>query len=130
MDGQRTVVIITKPDLINKGTEGRIARLAKNEDTIRLKLGFFLLKNPSPSQLELGISRSEQIRQELEFFDSWKEHMLHPSQLGINSLQRCLQDLHSRHVEKELPMVRREMMASYTDRWQPDKSWGRKANTW
>jgi len=50
-DGQRTVGIITKPELINKGTEGRIALLAKNEDTTRLKLGFFLLKNPSPSQL-------------------------------------------------------------------------------
>ncbi|KFY95921.1 hypothetical protein V500_02612 [Pseudogymnoascus sp. VKM F-4518 (FW-2643)] len=58
-DGQRTVGIITKPDLINKGTEGRIACLAKNESTTKLKLGFFLLKNPSPSQLESGISRSD-----------------------------------------------------------------------
>jgi hypothetical protein len=73
-DGQRTVGIITKPDLINKGTEGRIACLAKNEGTIKLKLGFFLLKNPSPSQRGLGISRNQRNRQELEFFalPSWK----------------------------------------------------------
>jgi hypothetical protein len=70
-----------KADLINKGTEGRIARLAKNEDTIKLKLGFFLLKNPGPSQLELGILRSEQIHEELEFFNSWKEHRLKAYQL-------------------------------------------------
>ncbi|KFZ23760.1 hypothetical protein V502_01761 [Pseudogymnoascus sp. VKM F-4520 (FW-2644)] len=113
-DGQRTVGIITKPDLINKGTEGRIACLAKNESTIRLKLGFFLLKDPSPSQLESGISRSDQIRQELEFFASWKEHRLDPSRLGIIALQHFLQDLHSRHIEKELPMVRREIMALLT----------------
>ena len=113
-DGQRTVGIITKPDLINKGTEGRIACLAKNESTIKLKLGFFLLKNPSPSQLESGISRSEQIRQELEFFASWKEHRLDPSRLGTIALQHFLQDLHSRHIEKELPMVRGEIMALLT----------------
>ncbi len=33
--GQRTVGIITKPDLINQGAEGRIAALAKNQKTPR-----------------------------------------------------------------------------------------------
>ncbi|KFX96517.1 hypothetical protein O988_05265 [Pseudogymnoascus sp. VKM F-3808] len=113
-DGQRTVGIITKPDLINKGTEGRIASLAKNESPIKLKLGFFLLKNPSPSQLESGMSRSEQIHQELDFFAFWKEHRLDPSRVGIIALQHFLQDLHSRHIEKELPMVRREITALLT----------------
>lgn len=47
--GLRTVGIITEPDLINKGTEARIALLAKNLDTTKLKLSFFLLKNPSPT---------------------------------------------------------------------------------
>jgi GTPase SAR1 family protein len=113
MDGQRTVGIITKADLINKGTEGRIARLAKNEDTIKLKLGFYLLKNPSPSQLVLGMSRSEQIREELEFFSSssWKEHRLNPTRVGIIALQQFLQELHSKHIEKELPMVRMDIIA-------------------
>ncbi|EEH40547.2 hypothetical protein PAAG_09000 [Paracoccidioides lutzii Pb01] len=53
--GERTVGIITKPDLINKGTEGRIAHLTNNLDSTRLKHGFFLLKNPSPQQLEEGL---------------------------------------------------------------------------
>lgn len=39
--GQRTVGIITKPDLINHGAEATLARLAKNEDNIKLRLGFF-----------------------------------------------------------------------------------------
>ena len=56
--GQRTVGIITKPDLINTGTESRIAALAKNQDTMKLKLGFFLLKNPSPSELAAGPTRT------------------------------------------------------------------------
>ena len=55
--GRRIVGIITKPE----GTEKRIALLAKNEDTIKLKLGFLLVKNPAPSELESGIT-SEQRR--------------------------------------------------------------------
>jgi GTP-binding protein EngB required for normal cell division len=42
-EGVRTVGIITKPDLINTGTESRVATLAKNLDRVKLKLGFFLL---------------------------------------------------------------------------------------
>ena len=53
--GVRTVGIITKPDLINKGTESRIAGLAKNLDHVKLKLGFFLLKNPSPLDISKGL---------------------------------------------------------------------------
>ncbi|TKA25159.1 hypothetical protein B0A54_17674 [Friedmanniomyces endolithicus] len=50
--GQRTLGIITKPDLINAGAEGRIAPLAKNQDTTKLQLGFLLLKNPTSKERE------------------------------------------------------------------------------
>ncbi|KAK6434969.1 hypothetical protein LTR95_008845, partial [Oleoguttula sp. CCFEE 5521] len=38
-DGQRTVAIITKPDLINVGAEEIIAALAKHQGTTKLQLG-------------------------------------------------------------------------------------------
>ncbi|XWX00645.1 hypothetical protein V2A60_008666 [Cordyceps javanica] len=69
-EGERTVGIITKPDLINEGAESRIALVAKNEDTIKLKLGFFLIKNPSPSELNEGISMYIRSRREQRFFAS------------------------------------------------------------
>jgi hypothetical protein len=49
--GEWTIGVITKPDHINGVTQGRSAMLAKNEDTTRLKLGFFIVKNPSPSEM-------------------------------------------------------------------------------
>jgi GTPase SAR1 family protein len=109
--GQRTVGIITKPDLINKGTEGRIALLAKNEDTTKLQLGYFLLKNPSPSQLDAGISLSDRKRLELEFFSSanWRGHRLDMTRIGIDALRSFLQDLLDQHIERELPKVRKEI---------------------
>ncbi|KAG9240272.1 dynamin GTPase [Calycina marina] len=110
-DGQRTVGIITKPDLVNQGTEARIARLAKNEDTTKLKLGYFLLKNPTPIELEAGISLSMRSQKELDFFSSspWKEYHLDPNRLGVYALREFLQDLLSRHTEKELPKLRNEI---------------------
>lgn len=101
--GERTVGIITKPDLINKGTEGRIASFTNNLDNTKLKLGYFLLKNPSPHQLADGIRN----RDEMEFFQShqWKEHGVNLDRVGIDALRSFLQGLLEEHIERELPKV-------------------------
>ena len=103
--------IITKPDLINEGTQKRIALLAKNEDTTKLKLGFFLVKNPTPSELESGITSEQRRKAENRYFQSppWKEQALKMERVGIMSLQRFLQNLLDQHIERELPKVREEI---------------------
>ena len=112
-DGQRTVGIITKPDLINVGNEARLALLAKNLDTTRLKLGFFLLKNPTPQQMKEGVTAAQRATNELRFFQSspWKEHNLEADRVGIGKLKAYLQVLLDRHIEQELPKVRAEIKA-------------------
>ena len=109
--GERTVGIITKPDLINEGTEKRIALLAKNEDTTKLKLGFFLVKNPTPSELASGITSEQRRKAENRYFQSppWKEQALRMDRVGIMSLQKFLQNLLDQHIERELPKVREEI---------------------
>lgn len=111
--GERTVGIITKPDLINKGTEARVAKIINNEDETKLKLGFFLLKNPSPEELAKGLSASERNKAELGFFEStaWKDAGLKKSRLGIEALRSFLQKILEEHIEKELPKVRKEIQA-------------------
>lgn len=109
--GQRTVGIITKCDLINKGTEGRIALFTKNLDQTKLKLGYFLLKNPSPQELADGTTAFERKRLEMEYFRSerWREHGLNFSRVGIEALGSFLQVLLEDHIERELPKVRDEI---------------------
>jgi hypothetical protein len=109
--GQRTVGIITKPDLINAGTEKRIALLAKNQDTTKLKLGFFLVKNPTPTELADGISSDQRQRNETRYFQSspWKEQALDMDRVGIVSLRTYIQGLLDQHIERELPKVRDEI---------------------
>jgi hypothetical protein len=110
-EGQRTVGIITKPDLINEGAEAKIARVAKNQDTIKLKLGFFLLKNPSPLELKDGVSMQNRSKRELLFFKApaWKSENLDMDRVGAERLRIFLQDLLDTHIERELPKVREEI---------------------
>lgn len=109
--GERTIGIITKPDLLNAGTESRIAALARNQETTRLKLGFFLLKNPSPSELAAGYSYSDREKFERDYFASspWKEQSLDFSRIGVTPLRAFLQRLLDQHIERELPKVRDEI---------------------
>ncbi|KAK2006509.1 putative dynamin GTPase [Colletotrichum eremochloae] len=111
IDGLRTVGIITKPDLINKGTEGRIARLANNKDNIKLGLGFFLLKNPTPQELESGLSFDDASLLEQDFFSmpAWKEHAVDPERVGASRLKEFVQNLLYEHIEKEIPKVKEEI---------------------
>lgn len=111
--GQRTVGVITKPDLINDGSQAKLALLAKNLDTTRLKLGFFLLKNPTPNEMKEGITAAQRSANELRFFNSspWKEQRLEAERVGIDKLKEYLQTLLDRHIEQELPKVRDEIKA-------------------
>jgi hypothetical protein len=110
-EGERTVGIITKPDLINQGSERRIALLASNKDSTKLKLGFFLVKNPAPNELTQGVTSEQRQKDEIRYFQTppWKEQSLDPERLGIVALRKYLQSLLDRHIEKELPKVRQDV---------------------
>lgn len=110
-DGERTVGIITKPDLINDGAEGKLALVAKNQGVIKLKMGFFLLKNPTPSEINNGITMEARASSELRWFSSpvWESQGLDPNRVGAGKLREFLQDLLDAHIERELPKLAQEI---------------------
>ncbi|KAI4271951.1 MAG: hypothetical protein L6R38_006736 [Xanthoria sp. 2 TBL-2021] len=122
--GQRTVGVITKPDLINRGTEKRIALLAKNLDTTKLQLGYFLVKNPTPTELASGITPDQRQRGEVTFFQfsPWKEQGLAMDRVGILSLRSYLQTLLDQHMERELPKVQEEVKNLMKENRNGDRS--------
>lgn len=111
IDGERTVGMITKPYLINEGSEKRIALLARNRDTTKLKLGYSLLKNLSPFELEFRVDAQDKESREDSFLQtsSWKEQDLDKDRTGIGALRRFPQKLLYRHIEHELSRVRDEI---------------------
>jgi GTPase SAR1 family protein len=116
-NGLRTVGIITKPDLINDGTEYQIARLVNNEGNVKLKLGFFILKNPSPKDMEAGYNAETFDRIESTFFaqTAWRRHAIHTDRVGISKLKEFVQVLLHEHIEREIPKVREELKKKLFD---------------
>ncbi|KZZ92844.1 Dynamin, GTPase domain protein [Moelleriella libera RCEF 2490] len=109
-EGERTVGIITKPDLINRGAQASIACIARNEGAIKLKLGFFLVKNPTPDERDAGADIQTQAKRELGYFTSppWSDQNLDMDRVGAENLRQYLQTLLDAHIERELPNVRHE----------------------
>ncbi|OTB03479.1 hypothetical protein M426DRAFT_74049 [Hypoxylon sp. CI-4A] len=110
-EGQRTVGILTKTDLVNQGAEHRIANLAANLDSIKLKLGFFLLRNPCHSERKGESLASTHSQDEMDFFlrAPWKDQKLDWSRVGIEKIKPFLQELLDVHIERELPKVWNEI---------------------
>ncbi|EWC48887.1 hypothetical protein DRE_00192 [Drechslerella stenobrocha 248] len=118
INGERTVGVITKPDLINEGTEERIAMLSRNEDTTKLKRGFFIVKNPAPKDLKAGnLEPKERCQLETEFFNSppWSEQLLDPDRVGISNLGKYMQEILDEHIERELPKVHDDIRQLLSD---------------
>lgn len=107
--GLRTVGIITKPDLIDKGAERAVIDLLHNK-TKHLKLGYHVVKCRGQSDLNNGVTIERGIKDEADFFgthDSWCT--VDSTLKGINTLGPKLVNLLERQIEKALPIVIKEV---------------------
>ncbi|KAF1844890.1 dynamin GTPase [Cucurbitaria berberidis CBS 394.84] len=103
-DGIRTFGILTKPDLVDKGSESAVMNLVEGK-THQLRLGWHLLRNPGQAELKSTLrGRNES---EMEFFDKvhpWST--LDKSKVGIVSLRARLQEILEVHIRREFPKVK------------------------
>lgn len=86
--GRRTIGIITKPDLVERGSphEQVYLRLARNEDpAYNLALGWHVLRNRSHSEASFSSSRRD--KKELQFFSSGTWSCLGTRNCGVGSLR-------------------------------------------
>ncbi|TGO54665.1 hypothetical protein BELL_1502g00010 [Botrytis elliptica] len=107
-DGDRTLGIITKPDIPPKGSnhEKNFIRLAKNEN-VRFKLGWHVVRNRRFEEEHFNLM--ERNMQEISWFQESNFKVLPEESLGISNLRTRLSALLFEHVQKELPNLRREL---------------------
>jgi hypothetical protein len=100
LEGIRTIGILTKPDLVDKGAESAIIDLMENRRH-RLKLGWHLLKNPG--QAEDSSTRNELETAFFQKFPPWCN--LKKDTVGVKSLMVRLQTILDSHIKREFPKV-------------------------
>lgn len=108
--GRRTIGVITKPDLIDKGAEREVASVLNNRRK-PLKLGYIMVKNRSQKEVEEHVSVQQARENEYEFFSN------HPvfskmsrSYFGVDNLVKKVTGVLVSRLHDELPKMRSEVV--------------------
>ncbi|MCJ1266547.1 hypothetical protein MMC22_006432 [Lobaria immixta] len=106
-NGQRTLGVLTKPDLVDKGAEQNVMDLVEGRSH-KLSLGWCILRNLG--QRELADSSSNRHALESSFFrtdEPWVN--LDKDRVGIEALQARLRDVLTEIVRREFPRVKSDI---------------------
>ncbi|KAF9968826.1 hypothetical protein BGZ73_009125, partial [Actinomortierella ambigua] len=105
---ERTVPIVTKPDMIDKGTLPELIDMVLNNRK-RMLLGYLVMRNTGYADMDLSWEDARQA--EDEFFARDKEWKQVPaSSKGRIGVKKFLGNLLYAHIKKELPLLKQEVI--------------------
>uniref|UniRef100_A0A3B3BJE5 Interferon-induced GTP-binding protein Mx n=1 Tax=Oryzias melastigma TaxID=30732 RepID=A0A3B3BJE5_ORYME len=109
-EGERTLGILTKPDLVDKGTEENVVEIVHNE-VIQLKKGYMIVKCRGQKEITEKVSLTEAIEREKAFFqDHAYFHTLYSD--GHATVPKLAEKLTLElvhHIEKSLPRLEEQI---------------------
>ncbi|KAI1899078.1 hypothetical protein AGOR_G00057780 [Albula goreensis] len=105
-EGKRTLAVLTKPDLVDKGTERNVLDIVENK-VIPLSKGYLIVKCRGQKDIDDKISLSEATRREREFFRNHEYFSSLPNK--DKATTQCLankltHDLVN-HIKSSLPII-------------------------
>ncbi|GKY98332.1 hypothetical protein MPSEU_000790800 [Mayamaea pseudoterrestris] len=107
---ERTIPVITKPDLIDPGAEGQVADLLLGEK-VTFSLGFHMVKGRGQAALDRQDSIDDGLEDEERFFESvepWRS-IVDRSLLGTSNLRDKLAALQMNHTRRQIPGIVKEI---------------------
>ena len=107
--GDRTIGVLTKPDLVDRGGEDEVLAVLEN---VRkpLQLGYVMVKNRSQEQIIDGMSLDEAKRAELNYFRGHRVFkQASPALLGIYNLTTKLTAILVSRIKSGLPSMKKEI---------------------
>lgn len=113
-DGDRTIGILTKPDLVDRGTEDKVVDVVRNL-VCHLKKGYMIVKCRGQQDIQEQLSLAEALQKEQVFF---KEHpqfraLLEDGKATVPCLaERLTMELIS-HICKSLPLLENQIKESH-----------------
>ncbi|KGL75550.1 Interferon-induced GTP-binding protein Mx, partial [Tinamus guttatus] len=105
--GERTLGILTKPDLVDKGTEESIVKILRNQ-IVPLKKGYMIVKCRGQQDIRNNLTLASAIQQEKVFFETHKHFsiFLNEGKATIPLLAETLTRELVGHIIKTLPTVK------------------------
>mmetsp|Transcript_71423 Transcript_71423/g.225682 ORF Transcript_71423/g.225682 Transcript_71423/m.225682 type:complete len:986 (+) Transcript_71423:82-3039(+) len=114
-DGKRTVGVLTKADLMQKGSSTDEWLAIMRNDKFKLWHGYFAVRNPPQSELDRAITGTEARRREEGFFAEEELgrqlRSARPERCGTSALRDFLAVQLSDLIRRELPSVRAQLQA-------------------
>ncbi|KAM4582189.1 interferon-induced GTP-binding protein Mx-like [Fundulus diaphanus] len=109
-EGERTLGILTKPDLVDKGTEETVVEIVHNE-VIQLKKGYMIVKCRGQKEITEKVSLMEAMEREKDFF---KDHayfhtLYNEGHATVPKLAEKLTLELVHHIEKSLPRLEEQI---------------------
>lgn len=106
-NGIRTLGVLTKPDLVDDGSEEGVMSLVEGKRN-PLLLGYCIVRNRGQS--ELSTDSETRMKKEKEFFDTEPWFRLDRDRIGTPALQRRLQELLVSITRREFPKVQAQIV--------------------
>ncbi|XP_039503063.1 interferon-induced GTP-binding protein Mx3-like isoform X1 [Pimephales promelas] len=105
-EGRRTIAVLTKPDLIDKGTEKNILDIVRNK-VIPLHKGYIMVKCRGQQQIDENIPLEEATEMERDFFQKHDHFscLLDEDKATIECLAVKLTQNLVDHIKKSLPQL-------------------------
>ncbi|KAK2862442.1 hypothetical protein Q5P01_001975 [Channa striata] len=109
-DGERTLGILTKPDLVDKGTEEMVVDVVHNE-VINLKKGYMIVRCRGQKEITDKVSLTEAIEREKAFFKdhAYFETLYSEGHATVPKLAEKLTLELVHHIEKSLPRLEEQI---------------------
>jgi len=108
---RRTLPVLTKADLIDKGAEGSVKELLLGNKTEKFEMGFHIVKGRSQKDLNEGTSIVDALKDEEQFFNNtqpWRS-VDEKSLLGTHCLRKKLGRLLMKLVQESFPSIVKDM---------------------
>ncbi|KAM9246125.1 interferon-induced GTP-binding protein Mx-like [Leptosomus discolor] len=104
--GERTLGVLTKPDLVDRGTEESVINIIRNL-VIPLKKGYMIVKCRGQQDIHNKLALATAIQQERKFFETHKHFsiLMEEGRATIPHLAEKLTNELVRHITKTLPTL-------------------------
>jgi hypothetical protein len=108
---ERTIPVITKPDLIDEGAEEGVLDLLLGKKTQEFALGFHIVKCRGQKDLNAGMTIAEGIEKEVRYFLTKKpwSQVDNRSLFGVTALGQKLVALEIEMLKKDIPVICKEI---------------------